>query len=206
VAGLACLVLGGCVDPTVKDCQIKVDQLTRELRTVNDARAQDQAEIAALKRRVENDPRLAGVRVDDLFTADRIELATRSGGLDVDGKPGDDGVVLYVQPRDSDGDVIKAAGEFTIQLTDLTVPDKPRSLGVFHYKDRDELRKCWYGGLMTNHYTFKCPFAAEFSGNIPREVHARVVFLDWLTGKELTADRTLTLKLVSGESAPPTPS
>jgi hypothetical protein len=178
----------------IKECQQQVEQLTLDLRAANEARLAADAEIQALRRRLENDPRLANVTVEQLFTAQRLELASRTGGIDLDGKPGDDGVVVYAQPRDADGDALKAAGEFTIELLDLTQPGRPRSLGTFRFTDREELRKSWYGGLMTYHYTFKCPFPEDALATVPREVHIRVTFLDWLTGRELTADRTVPIE------------
>lgn len=198
----AALIVGaaGCDNDRqlVRQLQERADALQVDLDRCTQQLSDRDAQIAALRRRLGNDPRLAGIRVEDLFTVDRIVLASRTGGVDLDGQPGDDGVVVYLQPVDADGDVIKAAGQITIQLVDLTNPGAARSIATYVFSDRDELRKNWYGGFMTNHYTLKCEFPPNTKP--PREVQVRVTFLDWLTGREFVVSRSVTVDIVEGQN------
>ena len=110
-------------------------------------------------------------------------------------------MTVYIRPLDADGDVLKAAGQFTIQLTDLTVPGSPREIGLYVFDDFDALRKCWYGGLLTYHYTFKCPFTRETFPSPARELNVRVTFLDWLTGEESVASRVVAVDYPEQQNA-----
>lgn len=180
--------------------QQQFDQSQLELRQCHDALAERDARLDVLHQRINRDRPFQHVDLDDLFVVDRIEIVSRSGGVDLDKQPGDDGVVVYVRTLDADGDVLKAAGEFVIQLFDLTQPGQPRELGVFSFDDSQSLRKSWYGGFLTNHYTFQCPFNA---GQMPstREVQVRVTFLDWLTGRSFSDSKTVTIKRIDAPAS-----
>jgi hypothetical protein len=177
------------------------DALEADLKRCTEALGDRDGQIAVLERRIENQGTLAGVELSDLFVVDRIVLVSRTGGTDFDGQPGDDGVTVYVQPVDAVGDVIKAAGQFTIQLADLTTPGQPRELGTYIFDKRDVLETAWYGGMLTNHYTFKCEFPPQVARSPSREVYVRVTFLDWLTGKEFTDSVTVNITLVDPDNA-----
>src|SRR5690606_41710476 len=60
--------------------------------------------------------------LDELVIPVKIELERMSGGYDEDGKAGDDGIVLYIQPMDKDGSVLKVAGTIKVTLYDLQNP------------------------------------------------------------------------------------
>ena len=197
VAALA-LILGvgaGCIfdaPGTVTQLQQEIDQQKLALKACEQEKFECAARCEDLKTQIANQPRLASVELDDLFVVDAISIPSRSGGIDLDGSPGDDGVIVYVQPIDAAGDVIKAAGAITIQLTDLTQVGSPRSIATAEYTDPDVIKKSWYGGFMTNHYSLKIPFP-DGVGSIPKELHVRVVFFDWLTGREFTASTTVSV-------------
>ena len=196
-------VAAGCDDPSLAIRQLhkEVDTLKGDVARLSQELEDRDARIASLRRRIETGDHLSGITLVDLFLVDRIQLVSRSGGADYDGQPGDDGVTVYVRPLDKAGDVIKAAGQVTIQLTDLTVPGSPVELGVYVYDNPEVLGKKWYGGMLTDHYTFECPFKPEARFNRARELNVRVTFLDWLTGEEFTASTTVEIDRVDAENA-----
>lgn len=200
---IAILLLGGCFDSpgTIKQLQQEIDQQNLDLKACELAKFECETRSAELETRIKNQPRLANVDIDDLFVVDQIKIASRSGGIDLDGKPGDEGVVVYIQPVDAAGDVIKAAGAITIQLIDLTNVGSPKALATMEYSDPDTVKKSWYGGFLTNHYSFKIPFP-ESMDRIPPELHVRAVFLDWLTGRELTSSKTVSVKVPTSRAGP----
>jgi hypothetical protein len=197
-----CLLLAaanaGCLNDAamVPELQQQTMDLENRLAACNRELAARDAQIADLRRRVNNRPVLENVAVDDLFTVDRIEIVSRSGGADFDGQPGDDGVVIYVRPLDADGDVLKAAGRFTIQLLDLTDPGAPRTLFQYEVAERSELVRTWHGGMLTDHYTFRCRLPRDLSPPPPRDIHVRVTFLDWLTGRQHVDSTDVTLQRI----------
>lgn len=186
-----------CLGPTPQEIQLQreLDQAQLALAEKEKAIADRDAQIAALQQQVEKTRPFQGVKIDQLVTVDRIMIVSRSGGEDFDGKPGDDGVVVYVRPVDRNGDVVKASGSFTVQLVDLATSGEPRSLGEYTFDDPDQLAKAWYGGFLTNHYTLRCKFR-EGAAPTTRELLARVTFVDFLTGRVHTASQTLTIKRI----------
>ena len=191
VAGLSALLLLGapaCVSPGERARLIKDnDLLRRETESRQRTIAQRDGTIAQLHRQIRDLQGFGPDRPVDLFAPVAIEVASRSGGADYDGKPGDDGVTIFLRLRDADGDIVKAPGWITVQLLDNTNLGAPRLLGVYRFDDVERLRKAWYGKFGTQHYSLKCPFPPEVDP--PRRVDVKVEFLDWLTGRTLTANR-----------------
>lgn len=183
---------GGCMSPRDRARLNKEVQTLREevVRLQRDA-GKREAVISAMQAQVRTLKGFGADRPADLFAPVAIEIVSRSGGQDYDGIPGDDGVTLYVRPKDADGDAVKVPGRLTVQLLDNSDLDNPRLVGVYHFNDPQRLRKLWYGKLGTQHYTLKCPFPAGFRP--PRQLDARVEFVDYLTGKTLVAIKGITV-------------
>lgn len=144
--------------------------------------AQEQA-TALMKSQVAREVGVKPESLEQLVVPVKIELERQSGGYDTDGKPGDDGILLYVQPIDRDGDVVKAAGSIKVTLLDLANPPDQYVIGEYLF-DANKTRELWYGRMWTHHYTVRLPW---YQGKPPRhnEITARVEFTDLLTGKKL---------------------
>src|SRR5207249_3095312 len=89
----------------------------------------------------------------------KVTLEDLSGGYDQDNKPGDDGIVAYLQPRDAEGDVVKAAGAIQLQIRDLANPPGAELIQECRWTP-EEARKVWYGRFLTSHYTLRCPWGS----------------------------------------------
>jgi len=173
--------------------QERVRQLENEL-------AAQQQTNRDLGRQMANLSRVGDASDDVLIIPERITLASMSGGYDDDGKVGDDGIVLYIRPIDRDQHVVKAAGTIRVTLLD---PQNPPERAVFaeYYFDLQHTRPLWYGRLMTNHFTVKCPWPAD---HLPahNEIVAHVTFTDLLSGKSLTATGAFTVQFPPQETRP----
>jgi hypothetical protein len=130
--------------------------------------------------------------VEKLYYPVEIRLVRRTGGVNTDGKPGDDAVNVYIQPIDRNGDIVKAAGEIDVQLYDLAEPDDRQLVGEMHVP-LDEAGKAWYGQLMTQHFTVVCPW----KNGPPKHgtITVRASFTDYLTGAALHAQTTCEVAL-----------
>jgi hypothetical protein len=118
-AGLI-LFCASCAHPSQANIELRKEnqQLQGKLDTA-------ERELAALKIPRVNVPAtgpaidVAAGQFGPLYTVAKIELKPLTGGDDFDGKPGDDGVKVYLVPFDETGDKIKAAGWITIDIFDL---------------------------------------------------------------------------------------
>ncbi|HET6429760.1 MAG TPA: hypothetical protein VFJ30_15190 [Phycisphaerae bacterium] len=191
-AGL-CLAAAGCVgqgeDPLVA-CKRTVRQLERENAALTEKQLQLQQRVEDLQKQVAALQGLPPDRMAKLFTVERIELGRYTAGANLDDKPGDDGVRVYLQPIDRDGHVIKAAGTVSLQLFDLSRPDG-NLIGRCDVP-AEAMGKYWFGGLGRSHYRFDLPWTTRPA---TAEVTVRASFTDLLTGKAFTAQKVCTVTL-----------
>ncbi len=163
------------------------EALERDKQRLTHIIAQRDGQIALLHGQIENLEGFGRDRPAALFAPVKIEIASLSGGANYDGKPGDDGVTVYLRPRDANGDVVKVPGRITIQLLDNANLAAPHLLGLRVFDDPDQLGKLWHGRFATNHFTLKCPFSPGTNLPATRRVTVNAEFVDYLTGATLTA-------------------
>lgn len=187
-AAVATVVLPACQSPGQRAEKIKIiDTLRREVARLERAVADRDGSIAGLKQQIETLNAFEADRPADLFAPVKVEIASLSGGADYDGKPGDDGVTVYLRPIDADGAAVKVPGRIKIQLLDTSMHGSPKVLGLCEFDDPDKLRRAWHSRFGTQHYTIKCPFSAAAEIPASRKVTVHAEFVDFLTGTTHTA-------------------
>jgi hypothetical protein len=171
------------------------DALRRDKERLERTVAQRDATIASLQQQTVTLKGFGPDRPVDLFAPIKLEIASLSGGADYDGKPGDDGITVYLRPRDTDGDVVKVPGWMKVQLVDNTDLGSPRVLGLYAFDDLNEVRKTWHGKFATQHFTLKCPFPPGVELPKSRRVLISAEFIDLLSGVTLTASKEVTFSV-----------
>jgi hypothetical protein len=166
-------------------CKYRAEKLERDVQD-RDAR------IDRLKNQVTTLQELGPNRPTVLFGPTSVEIVSRSGGMNFDNKDGDDGIMIYLRPRDADGDAVKAPGKVTIDLLDLSEPGSPKSVAVCKFEDPESLRKMWHSQLLTQHYSLRCPFPPDAILPDSRKLLASVAFTDVNTGATYKAEREVT--------------
>jgi len=193
VATALVLAAAGCGGVTAEKYQATQRQLRLSQERVRQLEHQLTSEQEGLRTLQAQIARLRGLdrkeTMEQLVAPVKIDFASMSGGYDTDNKPGDDGVVLYLQPYDADGHVIKAAGSIQVVLLDPLSAADQNVVGEYHF-DVPTTRKMWYGRLMTHHFSIRCPWP---SGKTPvhAELIAHAAFFDLLTGRTLTAQKAI---------------
>jgi hypothetical protein len=190
---VAGLLAGGCFPSRPpRDLAVELQDARAKIAQQNDQLAAQQATIAALTKQVDTLRGIPQPVLENIFYPVKLEIGDVSGGFDEDGAPGDDGVVVYLRPIDEQGDVIKAAGRIHIQLYDLAAPPGENLIGDYDIPV-EQARTLWYGKWLTYHYAVRCPWPS----GPPRhpEVTIRATFIDYLTGRVMSAQRAVTVKL-----------
>lgn len=194
---LLLVTLSACMSPGQRARLVKENEtLRRTKQQLEHTVAQRDGTIAALHRQIEYLKGFGPDRPADLFAPVKVEIASLTGGADYDGEPGDDGVTVYLRPRDEDGHVVKIPGRIKIQLLDNTDLSKPHLVGLYEFSDPYELRRLWHGRFGTQHYTLKCPFPPAAELPETRRLTVAIEFVDYLTGSTLTATQEVTISLV----------
>lgn len=189
-----------CLCLTVSACQdVRSDRvlaLRRENTELTQRLEQASSELADLRQSVDAKDqeilKLQGFsdqRRGYLAAVQWIVLDRLTGGIDEDHDGYDDGVVVYLTPIDEDGHAVKVPGQVSIKVFDLNGTE-PLLLGDVDI-DPGELRKSWHGRFWTDHYTIRCPFRVRPTHT---PITVRAAFVDMMTGREFTAQRTCQVK------------
>ncbi len=176
----------------LQDCRGELQKVQRQRDELQDMSLDQQKQIRSLQ---DLGPR----RLEKLYHVKSIEIGRYTAGVDNDTKPGDDAVKVFIRPLDQNGDVIKAAGDMTIQLFDLSLAPKNTLIGQCRH-GVDELTKYWASGFLTYQYTFECSWKTPPKG---AEVTVRAEFVDYLTGKHHVAQTVAKVKLAPAASTQP---
>ncbi len=145
----------------------------------------------AVLRGFDNNKLVTLVRVTEM----QLGRYTRCYDGDADGI--DDGLVVYINLRDGQGDVMKAAGAVTIELWDLAEKSGSQQLGNWHIAGA-ELPGYWLGGPLADHYRFELQWQDEQK---PRHVNLTIKarFEEALTGNSFEAQKMVSASLGRAE-------
>jgi len=165
----------------------KLSQQAADLQRQNDGL---KAQLAADEARDGSiTPQLPESRLDQLYTTHGLQFTKLTGGFSPDEIGPDQMVKVGVDPIDQDGEALKAAGSFKIELFDLAEPQT--RIGVWNFST-EQARDHWYGRVYFYSYVFECPWQTP---PLHTDLLVRVTFTDELTGRTFTADRHVTVRL-----------
>lgn len=182
----------GCTPAPEIDLRRENERLKGELARLTNELAAHQAAIDALNRQLQVARGLTDEDLKRLFYPEKILIDGLSGGEDYDGKPGDDGVTVYLRPVDRMGDTIKVAGDIRIELYDLAAEPGHNRVGECTLTPEQAI-ELWHGKLLTNHFTIRCPWTAGPPQH--PEITIRATFKDYLTQRVMTAQSVVTVRL-----------
>ena len=154
----------GCTTPA------QVERLEAELRDQHDrltaqAEALDSARTERDALRQQRDRLLAGKapvvhpeQADLLARVNRLAINTwMTGGQNTDDSPGDDELVVLVQPRDADNEPVKLPGTLELRLSDPAAPEGSDPLGSWKFAP-DECRQRWLNSMLSRGFLFRLPW------------------------------------------------
>jgi len=196
-AALCCLVLAALF-AAGRDLQTELAKANDQLRASREENEKLKGDRLAVQQVVADQQKLIQTlrglgekRLELLFHVTDIKLGRYTGGLDVDGEGGDDGVRVYLRPVDRDGHALKAAGDVSIRLFDLAAKPEESLLAEYEFPV-EEAAKHWQAGFITYHYRFDCRWKSRPPKN--PDVTVRASFTDYLTGKTFSAQKLCTVK------------
>ena len=127
-----------------------------------------------------------------------INLASGTGGVDEDGRPGDESLSVVIAPRDDDGTVVKVPGAALIRAYEVAPSGIKTPLGQWEVSP-EQLRRTWKSGLLSSGYVV--PLQWDRPPAEPRlRIIARFVTAD---GRQFEADKEVTVQPLAGRESPP---
>lgn len=126
-----------------------------------------------------------------------ITLGSGTGGIDDDGKPGDESFQVVIVPKDDDGTPVKVPAKVIVQAYAIGRDGIKSPIGRWEVSP-DHLRKTWRGGLFTTGY-----FVPLQWGTPPTTERVRIaVRLVTLDGRPYEADKDVTIRPITTAVAP----
>jgi hypothetical protein len=168
----------------------KVDKLSREKRElmshiehIESTNKDLQKQITTLHG-LEDD-----VKLKDLCDIQSVRITKHTNFFDKDKDGKKETLIVYIQPIDQDGDIIKTPGDVHVQLLDLDKDKDPTLLGKWHITP-SKLRKLWFNTLLKTHYRMTFDIFDKVE-NPDKSFTVAVTFTDYLTGKVFEEQRLI---------------
>jgi outer membrane murein-binding lipoprotein Lpp len=188
VCGVASLILVGCRSNNRYDL-IEAELRTRE-RELADARAQLDQSRNLLRAYEASQQRGQPAPGGGVFLPLKdIAIGRGTGGVDEDGVPGDEGLLVVVVPRDEDGSAVKVPARALVAAWEITPAGLKNPIGSWEITS-DRLRGTWRSGLVSTGYFIALPWQTLPSTDRVR-VAVRLVTTD---GRTYEADRDVSVR------------
>ena len=158
-------------------------QLTGEVQRLTAENTQLQKRLQTLAR-VPDD-----VRLEELYRVKSLKISRYTNLYDKDRDGKKEKLIIYFQPMDEDGDVIKSPGAVDVQLWDLNRDENQALLGQWRV-DANQLRKLWFSTIVTINYRLTFDIADKVQ-NFDEPLTVKVTFTDYLTGKVFKEQRVI---------------
>lgn len=188
------LLLAGCGIGTERKTpeQLQAERLQQEKASLTGDVEQHRVQIEQLRAQI-RDLSVLKDKQNNPYELTTLRIAKISNFFDKDSDGVQEKLIVYVQPIDTEGDVVKAAGTVSVQLWNLNNPNGQALLGQWKVEPA-ELRKLWFNSLATTSYrlTFDRP---ETVGVFSEPLTLRVTFTDYLTGESFRAQQVIEPKL-----------
>jgi hypothetical protein len=121
------------------------------------------------------------VKLKDLYDLQRVKITKYTNLFDKNKDGKKETLIVYLQPIDQDGDIIKAPGDVHVQLLDLDKDKDPALLGKWHITP-NKLRKFWLNALLKTNYRMTFDVSEKVK-TFEKPLTVTVTFTDYLTGK-----------------------
>ena len=165
---------GGGKESAAEQIRTLRDEKTELLRQIEAAAAESEQ----LKGQIEV---LAGlpaeVRAENLCAVQQVKITRYTNLYDRDEDGRYEKLIVYIQPIDAEGDIVKATGAVDVQLDDW----EGRELGRWHV-GADELKELWFATILIINYRLTFDLA-ETVDSLEDPLTVKVAFTDYLTGK-----------------------
>ncbi len=183
VIGSAFLFVAGCGIGSERKspAEIKTQQIAREKTELMRDLQQTRAENVQLAEQIQALSVLPPDKRANPYQLKRVKITRYSNFYDKDNDGRREKLIVYIEPIDTEGDAIKAAGTVDVQLWNLNNLNGEAMLGQWRVEP-NELRRLWYDTLVSASYrlTFDAPEQLDV---LAEPLTLKMTFTDYLTGE-----------------------
>ncbi|HUU16759.1 MAG TPA: hypothetical protein VMW72_06395 [Sedimentisphaerales bacterium] len=186
LSSVFCLcVVAGCENANSQKSPLveQIGNLTKQKKQLDNQLEQSRAENEQLTKQMQV---LSGlpeeVKGENLYRLEKIKIGKYTGFFDKDDDGKKEKLIVYIQPLDEEGDIIKATGAVDVQLWDLDSSETNQALlGQWHVEP-GELKKLWFATLVTINYRLTFDIGDKVR-SFDEPLTVKVTFTDYLSGK-----------------------
>lgn len=189
--------LAGCRNTNAELLEAELRHREIQYREALDELCKSNAHTDALQRELwflrSKGPVLSPEVAGQTFTLRKITLGRLTGGYDNDKHPGDEGLQLFLEPKDEADHVLKSPG--ALHVTALNISPEGIKTPFSQWElSPEELRRNWKDGFMSKGYVLTLPWQGW-----PTQENVRVVAqLKLADGRMFEADRDVRVHLPPG--------
>jgi len=186
---MACALITafGCESTTASKSSLsqQAQQLTTQKADVQKQLEQAQRENERLKKQIDTLSNLPGdKRAEALYHLQAVKIRRYTNLYDEDKDGTKETLIVYVQPADETGDIIKAAGAVDVQLWDLDKKESEALLAQWRIEP-NELKRQWFNSLLAGNYRLKFDVAGVVA-KFDKPLTVKIAFTDYLSGRAFT--------------------
>jgi len=120
-------------------------------------------------------------RLENLYDLEAVAIGDYTNLYDKDEDGAKEKLIVYIEPMDDEGDIIKASGSVEVQLWDLGMAENKAMLGNW-LVEPGELKKLWFAAVLGQNYRLSFDIS-EMVDKFDRALTVKVKFTDYLSGK-----------------------
>jgi len=173
--------------------------LRREKRDLTRQFEKSKSENKDLKKRKEVLDNLPPeVKPENLYRLQKIKITKYTDFYDKDKDGKKEKLIVYIQPIDEDGDIIKAVGAVDVRLQDPNKNDDQEPVAQWHVEP-NRLKELWFAGFTAANYKLTFDVADKIEG-LEEPLTVKVTFTDYLAFKVLNEEKLI--RIVDIEDPP----
>lgn len=121
------------------------------------------------------------LKLKDIYEVQSVRITKYTNLYDKDNDGKSELLIVYLQPVDQDGDIIKVPADVHVQLLEINKDKDPVVLGKWHLTP-EQLKKTWFNSFMKTHYRLNFDITGRVD-TYEKPLTVMVTFTDCLTGK-----------------------
>jgi outer membrane murein-binding lipoprotein Lpp len=187
---LLLLSLAGCQKEKTENAASQIEKLKTQNGDLAVKLQQSQKESEQLKKQIQALRNFGeNFKPEDIYNLQKINITRYTNLYDNDDDGKKETLLVYIQPMDEYGDVVKATGLVEVQLWDLDRKEGQSLLGQWRVSPA-ELKKLWFATLITVNYRLSFNIAALVE-KFDHSLTVKVKFTDYLSGKTFEEQKVI---------------
>ena len=189
LAGCLLVLIAGCENQKTKPAISETETLRQQNDELKKQLEICKTENAEKENRISTLTATGKASNEDIYDLKKVELTKYTNFYDhnKDGKK--ETLIVYLKPTDSQGDLIKAAGEVNIQLWDLNQPESSALLAQWDIA-ADKLGENWFSALLGTNYRFAFDITDTVK-DFSKPLTVKTTFKDRLSGKTFFSQKII---------------